>query len=166
MSAEDQEQCKPCEGTGLSVMGKYFYDQWYGRVSFDPATMGRQPIPWTHVEVLRLAVHNTYHNVSAFYKLGDERVEREARRLIGMWNRMWAHHLSQADLDALWEDGYYLRRPFPEKPTIEKLNDWTISDPLGMDGGAMFCCVEARCKRLGVAFKCSYCGGDGKDARH
>jgi hypothetical protein len=112
----------------------------------------------------------------------------EANRLIGMWNVQWSHHLNEADVKALVDRGrlmdftcrphneeqaealkkqaesggsnYWLKDGNGYLPTPQEVNDWSIGG-FGHDSINNWVCVQAKCKRLRVSYKCKDCKGRG-----
>jgi hypothetical protein len=111
----------------------------------------------------------------------------EARRLFNLWKGQWQHHLIQADVDALVAadrlpdftrrprsaeqaaklqdqearggSGCWLEEPNGHHPTATEVNAWSIGGGLGHDAINQGVCIEARCAREGVPYRCPTCGG-------
>ena len=98
-----EKECDACEG-GYSAEAEAMRDRWYGYEPFDPAETGSAPFTVETPEVRALAERHV-SNSPDFYGTGEEAILREARRLLGLWNGMWSHHLAQEDVDALVEAG-------------------------------------------------------------
>jgi hypothetical protein len=100
-------------------------------------------------------------------------VAREANRLAELWNGLWCHHLNQADVDALIEDGrlmdfthtwkagegWKVKDP-PYRPTAAEVNIWSCSS-MGHDAINQWIVISAECKRLGYEERCRRCEGEG-----
>lgn len=125
--------CASCDGTGYAEMAKLYYNQWYGKVPFDPVAYGSQlltpesPAVKAFVErqvdrSIREAAAGTameysrekgttYTGSTCYYTdngrlTREEAIALESDRLLDMWNEQWNHHLIQADVDALLEHDY------------------------------------------------------------
>lgn len=91
-------------------------------------------------------------------------IVNEANRLVEIWNRQWCHHLAQEDVNALIAKGrlHHFVKELQRTPTAEEVNEWSVRDLLnGHDSINHYYCVEAKCNRLGIPIKCSYCKGKG-----
>lgn len=85
----------------------------------------------------------------------------EANGLSQSFHNGWGKHLTQDEVDALW-DGHRLRCDFKEKPTAEQVNEWARTvRVLGHDAINRHICLEARTKRLGIEKYCPDCKGEG-----
>ncbi|WP_449279109.1 hypothetical protein, partial [Leucobacter sp. GX24907] len=153
-----EDSCPDCEG-GYSPEAKWFMDEWYGYVPFDPASTGSQPFGYRHESVQVFARRNVEHSPQ-FYGTGQEAIDREAHRLADeLFDKMWMHHLGQADVDALlaenrlWEltrhveagKGWVDNDP-PTIPTPEQVNVWSLHG-FGHDSSNCWIVVKARCDR-------------------
>ena len=98
-----ERSCEACEH-GYSPEAKALQNRWYGYVPFDPSETGSEPFTVEAPEVRAFAERNV-SNSPEFYGRGEGAVLREARRLLGLWNGQWSHHLAQEDVDALVEAG-------------------------------------------------------------
>lgn len=172
--------CEPCGQTGYSPFAKRLYDRWYGRVPFDPAETGSEPFTPETPGVRRFAERNVARD-PLFYATFNPGpggvVDREARRLCGLWNGMWSHHLAQEDVDALidagrltsfthhWADGEW--KPIEPKPvvTARQVNLWSLT---GIGHGSInaWIVVDAACTRAGEEKRCSHCGGHGSREKY
>lgn len=154
---------------------------------FDPVAYGATPLTVSHPSIQALA-RSHVEREPRHYGRGKAAVQREAERLLDLWRESWAHHLIQADVDALvdgerlWD---YTRTPrdagqafvaaiksgwhdenswLPEasgyRPTADEVNAWSIGG-LGHDSINASICIEARCKRAGVPVECARCDGEG-----
>lgn len=177
-----RKDCTGCDGTGYSEAGRRFKDQWYGYSDFDPIAYGAEPLTVDHPGVVQAATRNCQQSPH-FY--GS--IEQEARRLFQHWKGQWSHHLIQADVDALvaghrlWDftrvpltdehreivrqkiaDGGNSWLPFDNGriPTAQEVNHWSLLG-MGHDSCNQHVCLEARCLREGVEYKCRVCDGDG-----
>lgn len=145
--------CNSCGGSGYGPVARLYKAQWYGDAPFDPADMGSEPFPSDQPQVAALAQRNTMEG-------DDTDLMREIDRLLSMcFNNHWMHHLCQDDVDALWQAGRL--RDFQEKPTAAEVNVWSLMG-IGHDSINAHICIEARCKREGVAeIECPICKGTG-----
>lgn len=178
--------CTGCAGRGESEIGKVLYDLWWGKVPFRPEDNGSTPhTPETpgmmdHCRRKLIDARAFYDDLHG--SRGEETVLREARRLCGIWNGMWQHHLSQEDVDALLDgernleglthrfgpDGWEV---IPrERPSVEEVNVWTLRlngcGPLSMPALAIH---RAAAIRRGGQLECGACGGEGwihRDEEH
>jgi hypothetical protein len=71
----------------------------------------------------------------------------------------WQYHLTQHEVDALWEAGR-LQREFQTIPTAEEVNKAYLKG-FGHDTINQWICVEARAERMGVYGLCETCNGSG-----
>jgi hypothetical protein len=163
-------QCPTCGGHGYSPEARRFHEQWYGNVPFDPASTGSTPHGPQHPKIVARAGRT----VSGARMFGP--VEREAERLArDCFDSHWAHHLSQADVDALVEadrlrdfthtfipgTGWAVKDP-PYRPTAQEVNDWSLSG-MAHDSINSWVCIKARCAREGAPNQCATCKGNGDD---
>ncbi len=108
-----------------------------------------------------------------FYGYGNAAMIREARRLAGLYNRRWMHHLTQADVDVLLEQGRlrdfthewtperkWQPREGAEHPTAALVNEWSLIG-FGHDSSNQYYVVKARCERYGTPMECPVCEGHG-----
>lgn len=180
--AERATRCSACGGTGYSPEAKRIADQWYGYVPFDPASTGSKPHGPDHPKVRALAERNVDAGRYAGSVSREYLVRREAERLSGMWDGQWCHHLAQADVDALvaadrlWDftrrprteeqrralgTGCWMDEPNGHRPTAAEVNEWSLAG-FGHDAINRGVCVEARCRREGLPYRCAFCEGDGE----
>ncbi|MBM9512010.1 hypothetical protein [Desulfogranum marinum] len=101
---------------------------------------------------------------------GGTGMSPEAKMLNDKWNQntdgnvAWKYSLSQADIDALWDNGCY-DAIFEEKPLLEQINDIDthIKFPFlyrGLYRGlCRDICVKEKCERLGIVLDCPICNG-------
>jgi len=166
------KQCDACEGAGYSPEGKRLKDQWYGYVPFRPEDRGSVPFTPADAAVRAFATRNV-ERAPEYYGSGETVTEREARRLCRLWNGSWSHHLNADDVAALVKGGRLmdLTHTFdPEKrwqpkvpayvPAPREVNIWSISG-MGHDSINSGICIRAECERLGVAYTCAACDGEG-----
>lgn len=143
--------CPFCEGSGSSPEAKRLNDMWYGNAPFRPEDNGSTPYKWDSPPVYAFAVKNVLMSELsdlpgregfeqgctaywAMYKEGtvdayvaahpelDWSIEREGRRLAGLFNPHWSHHLNEADVKALLDDGRlidFTRRPLNKEQKAE-----------------------------------------------
>lgn len=167
------EQCGACGGTGYSPTAKHLSEMWYGNAPFKPED--RHSAPFTHEDrpVRAFAERNVAH-APDFYGTGEQAIVREAKRLCGLWNGAWSHHLSADDVAALIANGrlHDLTQDFiagmgwqpknpPVVPTPREVNEYSISG-MGHDSINSWVCVKAECVRLGVSNTCDQCDGEGE----
>lgn len=172
-----EKECEACGGRGYSPEGERLHGQWYGNAPFDPEETGSTPVTAETPEVRAFAERNV-GSAPAFYGDGERAIVREAQRLAKLWNASWSHHLAQEDVDALIEGGRlmdFTHRRDPEarrwqaiepRPTItaEQVNRWSLGG-FGHDSINCWIAVEAKCKRLGVPYRCAECDGHGSTPR-
>ena len=209
------KQCPFCEGSGESPEAKNLSDQWYGRTPFKPEDNGSTPLTIDNPAVRQFATKNAVQSdftrregfdagIKEYWDMVKRRetesylsshpylsfaIEREAHRLIDMWNEQWSHHLNIDDVAALVKAGRlmdFTRRPRNERqveqlkkqeaaggsnfwlknsngyvPTPEEVNNWSILS-MGHDGCNSWVCVKAKMKRLGFKNStCECCKGNG-----
>jgi len=178
--------CPSCDGTGYSPDAKLFSAQWYGTAPFDPRAYGAKLIG-INDEHLRTSVERKIAWSQERSKQAGERewythggtvplqlaVDAEVLRMHGIYKNQWAHHLVQADVDALVEggrlmdfthdfvrgDGWNPKEP-PVVPTADEVNAWSLTG-MAHDACNQWACVKARCERKGVSDSCDSCGGEG-----
>lgn len=168
------KQCPHCGGTGESPEARRLSDMWYGygQAPFSPEDRGSQPFSETDEVIVALANRNVQHS-PGYYGSGDFAVVQEARRLQDLFNSRWCHHLNDADVAALVENGrlYDFTHTWSREtgwvpkdpavvPTAREVNVWSLSG-LGHDAINLWVCVKARCAELGVDPVCSHCEGSG-----
>lgn len=171
--------CVECDGGGDSKRAKELSDLWYGYDAFDPHSTGSEPFPYTHPVIWGRALRNAFFMLKPGDVTSDDYlinptleelahieknrkwvVEHEAKRLADRcFNNCWHHHLSQEDVDILWEDGQ-LRHDFQEKPTAKEYNEHALSDSFSC-GRSFFVIIESKCKKEGVPSQCPNCKGEG-----
>ncbi|MFE3202191.1 hypothetical protein [Embleya sp. NPDC059237] len=165
-----EDPCPDCE-RGRSPRAEYLYALWYGNASFGPASTGSTPLRHDTPAVRAFAERNIAHSPS-YYGNDDAAVVREAQRLADLWNGMWSHHLSQADVDVLidngrltelthtWDPEARQRRKTepPVRPTAEEVNIWSLSG-WGHDCINAHLVISARCAHEGVDDTCRTCEG-------
>ena len=164
--------CDQCGGSGASPEAEHLKDQWYGNAPFRPDDRGSKPLTIHTPEVRAFAERNCLSSPE-YYDTDGKAVDREASRLISMWNAQWCHHLNAEDVRALIEGDrlYDLTHKFtagkgwernspPNTPTPEEVNAWSIGG-FGHDSINQWIVVGAECKRLGHSTTCSKCAGEG-----
>lgn len=165
--SDGSRRCQACEGSGYSPEGALESARWYGRAPFSPEETGSEPFTPRTPQVADFALRQTERSPE-FYGSGPAAVLRESERLCLLWNQAWGHHLSQEDVDALWaeerlwafderEDKSW---PLDPAPLAREVNLWSLGG-MGHDSINHSICVRARCERLGVAYYCSACDGEG-----
>lgn len=165
-----EKTCDDCEN-GYSTEAHALHEKWYGYAPFDPAETGSTPFTVETPEVRAFAERNVTNSPDYYYGTGEAAIIREARRLLGMWNAQWSHHLAQEDVDALVEAGRLMDfthtwskehrwqpiHPAPEV-TAEMVNRWSLSG-LGHDSLNSGIVIRAACERLGQPYVCGTCDG-------
>jgi hypothetical protein len=164
--------CDQCGGTGSSPEANRLKDQWYGYAQFRPEDRGSKPLTIHTPKVRAFAERNCSHS-PGYYGTDEKAVEREALRLITMWNAQWCHHLNADDVKALVEGGRlhdltstftpgegWKRNDPPNMPTPEEVNDWSIGG-FGHDSINQWIVVGAECERMGYPKTCVKCEGEG-----
>ena len=210
------DTCMACNGDGGSPVAQRLENKWYGYEPFDPTDTGSVPLTIDHPPVREFATRNAVRmyftqrqgfdaDITAFwamvkkpgmqvfleehYWLQDD-IDREAQRLVTMWNSQWCHHLDADDVKALLDAGrlmdftarphnaeqeeilkkqaeaggsdYWLREGNGYVPTPQEVNDWSITGGMGgHDSINQWVCVKAKCKRLGYRDSCADCRGHG-----
>src|SRR5438067_1902821 len=163
------EKCPDCK-SGYSPQAQNLYDLWYGYLPFDPASTGSTPLRHDTPAVRAFAERNV-GNAPEYYGSGEAAIVREGQRLADLWNRQWAHHLSQDDVNALVEGGrlrdfthtWSRENGWQEKepsvvPTAAEVNEWDIRT-MGHDGINASVVIRARCEREGIDDTCPTCNG-------
>jgi hypothetical protein len=165
-------KCEQCDGSGSSPYARYLNGRWYGYVPFNPAETGSTPLTPDTPEVRAFAERNVAHSPE-YYGTSELAIQREARRLCGLWNGMWSHHLRQEDVDVLlakdrlrdlthrWVrgEGWQPIEPAPVI-TAELVNRWSLVG-FGHDSLNCWAVVGATLDREGVKHTCDYCDGHG-----
>lgn len=166
------KDCAHCDGKGYSPEAQHLHDQWYGYAPFKPEDRGSTPLTIHTPAVRAFAERNVKHSPE-FYGTDKDAVDREATRLITMWNQQWSKHINTDDVAALvaanrlhdfthvWskETGWVKKDP-PCVPTPEEVNAWNISS-LGHDAINCSVVIRAECERRGVPEYCAHCEGHG-----
>ncbi len=163
------DDCLDCTH-GLSPQAQSFYDQWYGKIPFDPSSTGSAPFRPEGDEARRWA-RDQIERSPEYYGEGELALQQEAERIAGLWNGAWSHHLSEEDVAALIAENRlydlthswtrangWQRREDGRIPTAAEVNSWSLFG-LAHDSTNAFICVEARAKREGVPYLCSSCNG-------
>lgn len=166
-------KCVACDGSGYSPTGKHLHNQWYGYVPFKPEDRGSVPFKPTDDAVLAFARRNVTH-APDYYGRDAKAVDREARRLCGLFNSQWSHHLNNDDVAALiashrlhdlthtFEPGKGWQPKVPAYvPSAREVNVWSIGG-LSHDSINAWCCIKAECARLGADVDCPECHGNGE----
>jgi hypothetical protein len=182
----DAPNCSSCDGDGYSSKAKWFSDQWYGNMPFEPEEYGvpELKIDDYYKEIIGRKIKNSierskeqgepnYYMSLPGVKSFEDAVNVEAKRMWNIESEQWHHHLNQDDVDALVREGRL--RDFthtftkgegwepkdpPYHPTAEEVNKWS-REGLGHDSINAWVCIENRCKREGVDAKCPECKGKG-----
>lgn len=176
--------CPACDGSGYAPDAKRMKDEWYGDAPFDPVAYGAEPLTVDHPAIVAFATRQT-ERTPTYYGTGQTAIDRECRRLLGLWRGQWSHHLIQADVDALVAahrlqdfthrprteeqakalaetDDYWMKEPNGHSPTAAEVNAWASGGGMGHDAINQWVCVQARCEREGVPSTCSRCDGSGE----
>ena len=171
-----EHECEACDGSGYSPEAARLKEKWYSNGLFDPAETGSVALTADTPEVRAFAERNVNHSPE-YYGSGEAVIRAEARRLARLWNGAWSHHLAQEDVEALVEagrlhafthdwvkgEGWIPREPVPTV-TPADVNRWSLSG-MGHDSINCMIVVEAKCKREGLPYLCSVCGGHGSMER-
>lgn len=177
-------QCTTCEGDGLSAHSKHLRDQWYGYVPFRPEDKGSTPVDPRDPEIVEMIRRKVTRDEEtlAYYKsiaggTDEGAVSYEARRMCGLWNGRWMHHLTQDDVDVLLDAGRLMDlthdhapgkgwqpKDPPVRPTAEQVNRWSLQG-MGHDSINQWVVTKAEAKRNGESDSCAVCGGDGESFR-
>lgn len=181
----EEDDCPNCE-RGYTPRANYLHDLWYGKVPFRPEDNGSVPLTAETPAVRAFAERNvTRDERSLSFYVGNQReayfiqsaIEREAQRLVELWNGMLAHHLNEDDVAALRATDQMPRglthrfdpnadprwqRIEPEPViTAAQLNEDRITAGLFSDNVSVYEFIEARCAAEGVASTCPTCDGHG-----
>ena len=142
------KNCPFCDGRGESPEAKRLNDLWYGNAPFRPEDNGSTPYTHDYPAVRNFAIKNVLmsefgraagfeQGCSAYWAMFKEGtvdayvaehpelewdIEREGRRLAGLFNTRWSHHLNEADVKALLDDGSlndFTRYPLNEEQKVE-----------------------------------------------
>lgn len=167
--------CPHCDGRGETPEMRNLSKRWYGTAPFHPSETGSTPHTKDHPGVRAFAERNVKGSETNFYGVGEEAIQREAQRLADLFNGQWAHHLSQEDVQACWDDNglMYLshtrnettkrweRNPNAKVPTAKEVNDQSAYPCNAFDKPSMHVCVMAAAKRMKIKTRCSHCKGTG-----
>jgi hypothetical protein len=154
-----EPQCRQCAGCGYTPYGRWITDQWYGQAPFDPFSTGSTP----HTEYTPGVRRASERNVSRApdrFGTGDDAVRKEARRLAALFNGMWMHHLSQADVHAFASSGS-LSAAFTDAerlPAPAEVNEWHLDKMLPY--AATVAVWIARAQRDDEEIDCRACDGE------
>lgn len=164
-----EDPCPDCKN-GYSPRAQELFDLWYGYVPFKPEDNGSVPLTIEAPVVREFAARNVRRSPD-FYGADPFAIDREAARLVRLWNGMWSHHVNEDDVAALVEAGRLKdlthvwtkdegwKQPDPPViPTPEQVNEWDIRG-FGHDAINASVVVRARCEREGVAEVCDTCKG-------
>lgn len=157
--------------TGYSPRANYLNDLWYGKVRFNPKSMGSEWLQ-NYTPSVRAFAERNVERAPEYYGTGEIAIAHEARRLANLWNGMWSHHLSQEDVDVLAADGrlhdfthnwvkgegWKLKDP-SYAPTAAEVNEWSLRG-MGHDSINRWVVVRARCERESVPDTCATCNGE------
>jgi hypothetical protein len=161
--------CAVCNGLGLSKWALGVHRQWYGQVPFHPSFVGLPPLEADNVILIEQARRKTEQSPD-FYGTGPDAITREATRLANLFNTYKSNHLTQSEIDVLFEAGKFdgrfdkVRNPdgswFDRVGTItpEVYTATAISHFMGPDYGALLPALE---KIKGSSYKCETCDGEG-----
>lgn len=161
-------ECIHCEGTGESPEVRKMVARWYGYGPFHPSETGSAPFTPDHPDVRKLAEWNVRS-----YGKDEAAIQREAQRLCALFNGQWAHHLSQEDVQACWDNNGLMhwshcfnketnrweRKKDAKVPTAKEVNDWSILASL--EAPSSHRVIPAAAKRMKVRTKCQHCKGEG-----
>ena len=167
--------CQDCQ-FGYGPEALRLYKQWYGNAPFHPHDNNSEPYSdWTpHV---RAAAERNVAHSPKFYGTGELAIRREALRLATLYNGYLSHHLSQQDVDELydmgemkrlthrynrelkeWEDVSGGRRYSAEKINIMQAD--LLGEPVDL-----WSFLEMRAARDGFKITCSTCNGSGESEK-
>ncbi len=182
---EHCKPCEPCDGSGYSTEARLYAAQWYGHAPFDPVEYGAKPltiddpdfkesvrrkVEWS-VELAKRRGEREWFTDNGRLSL-DYAVQLEVVRMFDLLKGQWAHHLIQADVDALidgnrlceltsvWTDGEGWRKREGVVVTADQVNIWSLSG-IGHDAINRMLCIDARCKRNNEPIVCDVCKGSG-----
>lgn len=165
----------PCHcARGLAPESDVFFNQWYGYAYFDPIAYGstlitaETPGIYDHIKT-KIGRNLSFYKEFAATDNEDYAIQHEIARMCQIWNSQWHYHLTQADVDDLFNnddmqrythrfiDGEY-KRVIMTSPDAAVINFNSIEDA--------FCkidvsrCIEHRAKREGVPSYCATCNGE------
>lgn len=166
--------CEHCDESGHSPEYKALNSKWYGHTAFRPEDRGSKPFTEDTPEVWAFAERNVTRSPEYYGPATEENIRREARRLLGLWNSQWCHHLNQDDVDALvrenrlmefthtWKAGEGWTPNDPQVvPSAEEVNLWSIRGGLGHDSINSWVVIKAELERQGKPSTCAHCEGHG-----
>lgn len=159
---------------GSSDYGRRLHDEWYGKPgsTFDPVAYGSTLLT-PETPAVRAFAERNVSSAPEFYGRNEFAVRTEAERLVGMWNRMWLHHLNAEDVAALVEAGRLMDfthtwargqgwTKIEPQPLItpQQVNEWSLRG-MGHDSLNCWIAIQARAAREGQETACAGCGGHG-----
>jgi hypothetical protein len=167
------ELCAHCDGTGSTGAWRLLKALYVGDIPFQPESTGSAPFTSADAfmqESVRAKVERAAH----FYGKGQEAVEREAARMAGVFNGMWAHHLTDDDVAALiaagelkplthihTKNGHWRRKKPAYIPTAREVNEWlAVNWTVVTDCRHMAVVIAAECERQGHETVCPHCKGE------
>jgi hypothetical protein len=167
-----EASCPDCKN-GYSRDAEHLFDLWYGYAPFQPEDSGSERLTEEAPAVRRRAERNVAGSPAFYGGGGEEAIVRECKRLAGLWNGRWMHHLRQQDVDALiaagrlrdfthtWirESGWQPRDPRPQV-TAREVNEWSLGG-LAHDAINAGAVIRARCEAEGLDLLCDTCQGHG-----
>jgi hypothetical protein len=163
--------CVACKGRGESPESLRLNDLWYGYVPFDPKDKGSEPFTKDN-PLIRASVTEKVKRSPEYYGVGEVAIDREAHRMAGIYNKGWRHHLSQDEVDHLYNNGglpdmvhVYVRgkgwiskEEFTAPPTAKEVNEYYLTS---FRGPELYMLHQYVMKQNKWRNKCSVCHGKG-----
>lgn len=165
------DPCPDCEN-GYSPEARVWYEKWYGNAPFSPEETGSTPYTPDTPHIRAAAEHNIASSPQ-YYGTGEAAIYREASRLARLYNSYWSNHLSQEDVDALYDAGEMIR--------LTHKFDHDAKEWVDVSGGERLSAAEinimqfsflgnpvdhwsalkVKAKQLGFKIECATCNGRG-----
>lgn len=164
------KRCLACEGRGDSPEGRLLENMWYGYVHFDPKSKGSEPFTKDHPKI-RAFAERQIQNSPHYYGTGESSIQKEAQRLTDLYNNQWRHHLSQEDVDILFNSegglpnlvhewvigkGWTKKDGITEPPTAKEVNDYYL---MSHDGPQLYQLYSYILRKNKQKERCSVCKG-------
>lgn len=167
------KRCCVCGGDGASPEARHLRNLWYGYEPFDPKSTGSTPFIADEGSPVWERAKRQCRQAPEYYGASSGSVLALAEHLCRNFNSHWSHHLDADDVMALVAEGRLMdlthtwspetrwqpKSP-PYMPSPPEVNRWSIQG-MGHDSINQWVCVKAKCKRLGVAYVCANCQGEG-----
>jgi hypothetical protein len=165
------DACPDCY-YGYGPEALVLYKQWYGNLPFRPEDNDSVPVDADTPHVRAAAERNVAH-APKYYGTGELAIRREGVRLARLYNGYLSHHLSQQDVDELYDMGEMDRlthkydRDLGEWVDVSNGHRYSAAEINVMQSNFianpvdMWSFLKMRAARDGFDIACKTCGGDG-----